>query len=447
MASTTPRRGKRNSPAELGKGGNQLKDHDPLDEGTRSSWSSYLISGALLACLFFFFAIISVRLAATVMKDVSTATPLKKYQKITRLDPFDETAWNTLGRIYYYLGKNKKAGEALTKALSLNCLYYPAWINVMWLSIQTKQAAPEHITQRVRVIDLLNPRDFSIHWKILMRMLTIDAPWARTVALNEIKVLLTLQGSNKGQLFQLAEMILGDDHRLISFVPDEKNIKTPLLSYFLYRKKDPDLALNLWEELVDRGWEDKRLFHTMIRGLFYNRRYAEAYLLWRKHFNADDPHNFIFNGGFEKDFLKFGFAWRTQRKPKGLRRARFIHFFKAEGRRAFTMSFDGEHNPRVINPYQYLYLEPGTYRLTASIATEDLTSASGFYLEFSGPHIRVLSKRLTGDTPWTRLELSITLTQAGLYRVSLRRDATSKLNRFLGGKVFLDDVALIRTHE
>jgi tetratricopeptide (TPR) repeat protein len=213
-----------------------LKDHDPLDEGTRSSWSSYLISGALLACLFFFFAIISVRLAATVMKDVSTATPLKKYQKITRLDPFDETAWNTLGRIYYYLGKNKKAGEALTKALSLNCLYYPAWINVMWLSIQTKQAAPEHITQRVRVIDLLNPRDFSIHWKILMRMLTIDAPWARTVALNEIKVLLTLQGSNKGQLFQLAEMILGDDHRLISFVPDEKNIKTPLLSYFLYRK-------------------------------------------------------------------------------------------------------------------------------------------------------------------------------------------------------------------
>ncbi len=416
-------------------------------EKTGGSRGRFLWIGMALACLFFFLGLTAARFVAAVMKGASSKAPLQTYKRITRLDPFDETAWYTLGQIYYYLGKNKEATEALTKALSLNCLYYPAWINFMWLSVNAGETTPGYIVRLAHIIDLLNPTDFSLHWKILLRMLTIDTPWARQIALKEIKILLSLKGSNKRQLFQLAEMILGDDRRLLTYVPDEKGIKAQLLSYFLYSKKEPVLAIRLWGEMVERGWEDDHLFHAMIRGLFYTRSYAEASILWRKRFSADYTNNYVFNGGFEKDFLKFGFAWRTQRRPKGLRRAKFVHFYKAEGRRSYTMSFDGEHNPRVINPYQYLYLKPGAYLLTASISTEDLTSASGFYLEFTGPHMRITTKRMVGDTPWRRLELPFTLKEAGLCRVSLRRDATSKLNRFLGGKVFLDNVVLIRIHE
>jgi len=182
----------------------------------------------------------------------------------------------------------------------------------------------------------------------------------------------------------------------------------------------------------------------MIKGLFYNGKYKACWELWENRYRNEYRGNLVFNGGFERNFLRYGFSWRTQSKIKGARRVRFIHFYKAEGRRAFSMEFDGEHNPSVSNPYQYIYLQPGTYRLHALLSTEGVTGATGFYVEISGPHFRAASNEIKGDTSWKKIELTLNLKEAGLYRISLRRNPTRKLNRFLGGKVFFDDVRLVR---
>jgi hypothetical protein len=132
---------------------------------------------------------------------------------------------------------------------------------------------------------------------------------------------------------------------------------------------------------------------------------------------------------------------------EGVKRVRFVHFFKAEGRRSFSIEFDGEHNPNVVNPYQYIYLYPGDYVLKALLATKGVTGASGFYLEVSGPRFRTTSEEVGGDTSWKKIDMPFTLKSPGLYRLSLRRNATKKLNRFLDGQVFLDGVRLVRLNE
>ncbi len=397
-------------------------------------------------CLLFFLAASVDQLASALIKATSGAIPQERYERLTRINPWNATNWFVLARIYDYLGEYAKARHALQRSLSLNCLYYPAWIEHMWLSMR-KGAKSEGPARIARVLDLLNPTDTALHWKILIRMLALNTPWAPQLALNEIRTLLPLDARDRTQLFRIAELILGNPQDLLAFVPDEKQVKAPLLSYLLYARRRPDLALTLWEEMKERGWKNEDLFHTLINGLFRNRKYREAFALWKKTFRNEYRNNLVFNGGFERDFLKYGFAWRVQRRPKGVRRMRFIHFYTAEGRRSFTIECDGEHNPRIMTPYQYIYLEPGQYRLSAFLSTREVTSASGFYLELSGPHFRAISRRFTGDTDWTRVELLVSLKLAGMYRVSLRRDATSKLNRFLGGKVFLDEVTLHRLHE
>ena len=404
-----------------------------------------VFTGLVLGCLLFFLTSSGILLTAEIIKTLPSP-PIKKFQRIIRLNPFDDNSWFALGRAYYYSGDCEKAKVCFGKALSANRLSYPALIELMWLSLKDVDDKNDVVTL-VQTIDLLAPADIGIHWKILIRTMTFDAPWARRIALGEIRLLLPLYGRRRTQLFRIAGLLLKNDGRLLTFVPDDRAVKISLLHYLLYRKKRVDLAGTLWDEINTKGWEDKALFRTMINGFFYNKRYEKAWELWRKKFSSAYEDTLVFNGGFEKDFLNYGFSWRRQGKRKGVKRVRFVHFFKSEGRRSFSIEFDGEHNPAITNPYQYIYLEPGDYRLRASLALKDITSASGFYLEFSGHHIRSVSDQFKGDRDWENVELLLHLKVPGIYRVSLRRNATRKLNRFLGGKVFLDDVSLVKLND
>jgi len=412
----------------------------------QSSLCKFILKGVVLGCLFFFLFLTGLLLTAEVIKVLPSPNLDEKLRKVTRLNPFDDESWYALGRIAYYLGDYSEARKAFGRTLTVNRLFYPAWIDLMGLSLKDTNQGRE-IVGLIKAIDLLNPTDIQVHWRILLETLTLDKSWAREAALNEIRLLIPLAEDQRTKLFTLAGMLLGSDEALLTFVPDDLAIKTELLHYFLFSRKRADIAETLWDEICARKWKTKALFRTMIKGLFYNKKYKACWNLWENNFRSDYRENLVFNGGFEKNFLRYGFSWRTQGKIAGVERVRFVHFYKVEGRRAFSMEFDGEHNPSITNPYQYIYLQPGRYRLRALLSTKEVTGATGFYVEVSGPHFRATSEEVKGDTSWKKIELLLDLNEPGLYRLSLRRNATGKLNRFLGGKVFFDDVRLVKLNK
>jgi len=407
---------------------------------------TFFFRGSALGMLFSLLVLVGILLTSEIIKVLPSPNMEAKFQKVTKVNPFDDEAWYTLGRIAYYLGDYPRAEEAFGRALTVNRLFYPAWIELMWLSLRDSDQGRE-VIGLIKAIDLLNPTDSRVHWDILLKAMTLKTDWARDVALNEIELLMPLAKNRRVQLFRMAGLLLGSEDALLNFVPHERDIRTRLLSYFLFLSKRTDLAVKLWDEICSRGWKSSALFKTMIRGLFYNKSYEISWKLWKKRFKSQYRDSLVFNGGFERSFLNYGFSWRYQGKVKGVKRVRFVHFFKAEGRRSFSIEFDGEHNPNVVNPYQYIYLYPGDYVLKALLATKGVTGASGFYLEVSGPRFRTTSEEVGGDTSWKKIDMPFTLKSPGLYRLSLRRNATKKLNRFLDGQVFLDGVRLVRLDE
>ena len=412
----------------------------------KNSGLTFFLKGSALGMLVFLLVLVGILLAAEIIKVLPSSNLEVKFLKVTTVNPFDDEGWYALGRIAYYLGDYPRAEEAFGRTLTVNRLFYPAWIDLMWLSLRDSDQERE-VINLIKAIDSLNPMDNRVHWEILLKAMTLDAGWARDVALGEIELLLPLERNRRMQLFRMASMLLGSDDALLTFVPGDRAVKTRLLPYFLYISKRPDLAMTLWDEICARGWKSNALFKTMIKGLFYNKSYEVSWKLWTNRFKNEYKENLVFNGGFERSFLSYGFSWHYQGKVKGVKRVRFVHFFKAEGRRSFSIEFDGEHNPNVMNPYQYIYLNPGDYVLKALLATKGVTGVSGFYVEVSGPRFRVTSEEVKGDTTWKKIEMPFTLKSPGLYRLSLRRNATKKLNRFLDGQVFFDGVRLVRLNE
>ncbi len=410
-----------------------------------AGWNFFL-KGSALGCLFFCWALAGLLLTAEMVKMMPARSPEERLRRVTRINPFDAESWYALGKIRYYLGDYLGARRAYDNALTSNRFYYPAWIDLMWLALKN-EADGKEASRLIYAVDMLNPTDLKIHWEILLKAITLDETWARDVALNEISLLIPLSKGRRVRLFRMAGMLLGSEDALLTFVPDDRDVKSKLLSYFLYVSKRPDLAETLWTEISARGWKTQDLFETMIKGLFYNKAYEKAWVVWRKRYRNDYKETYVFNGGFERNFLNYGFSWRYQGKVKGVTRVRFIHYYKGEGRRSFSMEFDGEHNPTIVNPYQYIYLEPGYYQVRALVSTKGVTGSNGFYVELSGPRFRAVSEEVKGDTPWKKIVVSVVLKQAGLYRLSLRRNASRKLNRFLGGRVFFDGVRLVRRDE
>lgn len=402
------------------------------------------LSGLIFAFLVLLLILAGFKLRTEIVKSWPTS-PLKKYQKVVKIDPSDVESWFKSGKIYYALGKYEKAKRSYIKALTWNRLYYPAWKELMWLSLNPAlKNNEEEGLDYIKVVDLLNPTNAAGHWQILIRMLTIDEKWSKVVALREITLLFPLSQGREFRLFRIAGMLLGSTGKLASFVPVEEGLYNNLLRFLLFSEHNSTAALELWERMKTKGWTNDSNFKTMINGLFSCKDYGAAWSLWTKRYRRDYENNLIYNGSFEKRLQNYGFSWRYRKKGEGIKQVRCVHFYREDGRKAFSIKFDGDRNPEVTNPYQFVFLQPGTYKLTAYLSTKDLTSASGFFIEFSGPHFYVVSPQLKGDTDWEKFEVVFQLKHSGLYRVALRRKATSKLNRFLGGEVFLDDVSLVR---
>jgi hypothetical protein len=155
--------------------------------------------------------------------------------------------------------------------------------------------------------------------------------------------------------------------------------------------------------------------------------------------------NLIFNGGFELESLQSVLDWRFS-EPYGvhIRRDSTIAF---SGSSSLEIVFDGESNIDFNSVAHDTMAHPGRYHFKAWVRTSELTTDQGigFRLVDSLGHINFQTMRLTGTHDWTPVVLDFTLpSPVRLLRIEVVRQPSWKFDNKIKGKVWIDDVSLIR---
>ncbi len=230
---------------------------------------------------------------------------------------------------------------------------------------------------------------------------------------------------------------------------------TDLRTYFQFarRRLTSAEAARVWERFERQDESERQRDHyvgyLLARGL--------AHDAWRVAFPDKPPaRGVVINGDFEDAAGHGRFGWALK-DGDGVR-ARVVGCNDCEsGRRALRLEFDGEHNAHYHGVAQPLPVVPGaSYVLKARVKYDAITSARGPSLMVQGVSGKAgdptegCSFITTGEefrlsSPWreTTLGFSVPINCEGI-RVLVARPRTKKLNKFIGGELWIDEVSLER---
>ncbi len=222
---------------------------------------------------------------------------------------------------------------------------------------------------------------------------------------------------------------------------------------YLTDEREPDAALAVWSHLIARkpGMDWKQTF-PFIDLLIAQQHYDEAGAVWRQATGlagipASDGGSLVFNGGFERDLLNGGFAWRLE-NFQGID-FDFDTEVKHSGSRSAQIVFDGSQNFIYQNLYQAVLVTPGThYRFRGYLRTVQISTESGMRFEILDPKdtksLDVLTANEIDTQPWTLAETEFTAgPQTHLIYIRLARLQSQRLDNRLSGTVWVDDVELV----
>jgi hypothetical protein len=149
--------------------------------------------------------------------------------------------------------------------------------------------------------------------------------------------------------------------------------------------------------------------------------------------------NWIDNPGFEAEPEGLGFDWRISPQPgeKAVREPGSAH----SGRSSLRVTFDGSANLDFQAAAQRVWLTAGTYKLTAWVRTENLTSDQGIAVRINGSS----TAGLTGNHDWTEVSTDFTVAGApALTAVEVIRQHSWRFDGKLKGTAWLDDFGIRR---
>ncbi len=236
-------------------------------------------------------------------------------------------------------------------------------------------------------------------------------------------------------------------------LPQELKAITGYL-YFLMRRKDLAGVKALWKALEGRFELDDSIRTRYVDYLIKAGEAGEARGLWLSYKGVrEDASNIIWNGGFEQDPGVGGFHWKIG-KGEGFNISMDDRVFYKHGhgaKRSLKVEFGGRHNVNFSHVQQIIPLEADTgYTFSVKIKTDKITTTNGIFVEFYGINGCRFYKRsevLTGTNDWKeqKVEFSTPLS-CGAGVVRLRRKKSEKLNKRIGGRVWIDDVMLERSY-
>jgi len=287
----------------------------------------------------------------------------------------------------------------------------------------------------------LAPVDASACWRAALVLLQVgDGPAA--VAL--LRCVLENAPGRAAEVLDLAHMVYGDDNVVLEVVPPDADHVRQFLGWAYDRTLGEAAALG-WDALQPLGpTAADRLHHVDF--LLAGGHVDGAETLWTDAYGSRQPTG-VFDGGFERDPVGTGFGWHLGRLD-GARIAIEGGAAAAHGARGLAIDFAGG-NLDFAHVSQVVPVAGGRrYRLSALVRTEAITSLSAPRLTVL-PHASCLGmepasgSELSGTRPWTPQAIEfVTPLACRAIVVLVRRVPTTRLDRDLRGRLYLDDVAL-----
>ena len=346
------------------------------------------------------------------MKIVDPQESLRFLRGAIERNPFEQRYWLNLAELLHLLGKRGGSEEALAKAITV----FPTGYRGRWISgtLLLQQGSFEKAIPHFTYILSHYPNRSRLVYDI-MRRATLDT-----------NVLLE----------RLVPRDPPSMHRYIGY---------------LCEIGDFESAKRAWQKKLSYGFKSGREDTVRyVEFLIGHGDLNEGFQVWKKAlreegFKIPSDGNLITNGGFEQEkLLGGGFDWKIG-KVKGAE-VSFDPSISFAGKSSLRIAFDGKENINFHHVYQYVPLKPETeYLLKTSMKSEKITTRSGVKIEIVGigPRFHGASESLTGDNEWKELTVAFRTpagSQGGLVRV--RREETSKLDRFIAGTIWIDGVEL-----
>lgn len=216
----------------------------------------------------------------------------------------------------------------------------------------------------------------------------------------------------------------------------------------LIATEDPEQP-KVWAWLTARGFSDLALAREYLGALFARKDYGQAAAAWAAFLAKDRGDflaaNFIYNGGFERDFTNTPLDWRTGDR-EGVEVA-VDNQVAHSGSRSLRIRFAGKENLSYHETGLTIFVKPGRYRFTAYLRLDNLTTDQGIgfhlYDAEQSARLDVRTGQFTGTHDWQRIERMIAVpSNTRLIDLDVSREPSQKFDNAIRGTVWIDDVSL-----
>ncbi len=372
------------------------------------------------------------------------------FLKAIRHGALNPDPYYRLGLFYQWDIRNidlERAVKYLVKAIQRNPLNQEYWLSLA--GALQRQGEAGKAGKALERAEGAFPRNYRGHWVAGNILLQLGE---EEKALSHYSYILIHYPERSSLVFEVLGRSYEDPGALLEkVVPKTSAAFSRYLSY-LYETGNIPAVKKAWGMGPSFGFQPDRaetiryVDSLISRGDLTEARQAYISRLRAEGRTVPLEENLLINGGFEeKAGFGGGFDWIIS-APSGTEIS-FSQDTAWEGKTSLKISFNGKENVDFSHVFQYVAWKPNqNYVLQAKVRTRGLTTRSGFRLEVTalGGPFYASSEVLTGDHEWKDLRIFFRTpeqSQGGVVR--FRRAKSEKLDRFIEGEVWIDDVRLI----
>jgi tetratricopeptide (TPR) repeat protein len=277
------------------------------------------------------------------------------------------------------------------------------------------------------------------------------------MAVAHLHRLLELDTNYARPVFALCTRVFGDPDFILTHILPARHEPTLKLNYidFLGQQGQFNFADHIWSDVAASGAKFPfQQVQPYFERLLSAGRISQAAHVWNdlkrlqiittpKSESADD---LVFNGSFEQAPLKAGFGWQSSEIPYVT--TDFQDPSGVKGTRCLRVDFTVPRNDEVEVAFQLIPVHADTtYRLSARVRSQDISSDSGPRLRVEDPAcpgcLDVQTEGTVGTSPWHALNLQFTTgDHTNLIRLSVSRLRSRTFPPSISGSFWLDDVSI-----
>jgi len=341
-----------------------------------------------------------------------------------------------IARLYLNESDPDTAKIYFVESLNANPLYTKSLVDLSEVYLeQDNYDQSELLLKRAHY---LSPYSFKLIWRMAILSLWIEEKELAMELLN------TISKVDSGKVFDLAWRVFDDEDLIYNQLVNKNNIKNYM--NFLMAKNEVDNTYRVWERLTEYNNIDDELQNRYLDFLIKNDEFLKAGNIWNKKHGKSEEDIHVWNGSFESKPIQHGFGWIIKKSDHAYVGYDWDH--KKDGKYSLFIEFDGKDNLSFNNISKIVPVKPASeYELSYFIKTEDLTTTNGIYSTVScypnSNLYRTKTPVVNGTNSWKKIQENVLIPEkCNALKLVFLRDRSKKLDKFISGKVWIDNVKL-----